>query len=201
MLEILSVEAGKGANVAVHTHSLFVRHVRLVPFHAVGEGNVDVRMIRQVNGVFVRAGNVNADDIITVVRNVEIQMGVNEMVALRFPVEKQVVLKVADVTPNGKLVQVHFKIILLFHRFSESVNLGAAQGLLAKHAPVDVVAKVYFVLGLQFLVASKNFAKTVCVLWVIVDAVRQVKVLVYLVRIIVRTYFVRENVYGVVELV
>ena len=44
MLEILSVEAGKGANVAVHTHSLFVRHVRLVPFHAVGEGNVDVRM-------------------------------------------------------------------------------------------------------------------------------------------------------------
>ena len=61
MLEILSVEAGKGANVAVHTHSLFVRHVRLVPFHAVGEGNVDVRMIRQVNGVFVRAGNVNAD--------------------------------------------------------------------------------------------------------------------------------------------
>ena len=101
MLEILSVEAGKGANVAVHTHSLFVRHVRLVPFHAVGEGNVDVRMIRQVNGVFVRAGNVNADDIITVVRNVEIQMGVDEMVALRFPVEKQVVLKVADVTPMG----------------------------------------------------------------------------------------------------
>ena len=73
-LEILSVEAGRGANVAVHTHSLFVRHVRLVPFHAVGEGNIDVRMIRQVNGVFVRAGNVNADDIITVVRNVEIQM-------------------------------------------------------------------------------------------------------------------------------
>ena len=58
MLETLSVEAGKGA---VHTHSLFVRHVRLVPFHAVGEGNIDVRMIRQVNGVFVRAGNVNAD--------------------------------------------------------------------------------------------------------------------------------------------
>ena len=202
MLEILSVEAGKGANVAVHTHSLFVRHVRLVPFHAVGEGNVDVRMIRQVNGVFVRAGNVNADDIITVVRDIEIQMGVDEMVALRFPVEKQVVLKVANVTPNGQVVQVHFKIILLLHRFSESVNLGAAQSLLAEYTPVDVVAIVYFVLGLQLLVPSKNFAKTVpCVLWVVVDAVRQVKVLVYLVRIIVRTYFVRENVYGVVGLV
>ena len=99
-LEILSVQAGKEARVAVHTHSFFVRHVCLVPFHTVGESNVDVRVIRQVHSVFVRAGDVDADDIITIVSDVKIQMGIDEVMTLGFPVEKQVVLEVAHVTPN-----------------------------------------------------------------------------------------------------
>ena len=151
-----------------------------MPFHAVGEGNIDVRMIRQVNGVFVRAGNVNANDIITVVRDIEIQMGVDEMVALRFP-EKQVVLKVANVIPYGRSSK--------YSKYSSSTafrkcQLGRCSKSFGRVHASRRCRDSLFRIGFQLLVPSKNFAKTVPCGLGRRRRSKAVKVLVYLVRVI-----------------